>query len=317
MAVSTLNVSFTDLRTVTGRELGYGPAVSDWSSDAAAVTHVDNVVKTGLRRVYGAHDWNWLRVPTTITVWGSITGTISTVGGTGNKTITASASVFYPTCVGKTLVADTSENEYTVATYISGTQITVTADASADALDTFTITADGQYPMPDDFGGLDGEFFFQDGTSYHPLKIMGQAEVLRARAQTDMTGIPLFAAVRWVDSTNALFQACEVMMYPTPDAAYVLNYRYRKLPNALVTTTAEYPYGHSGFSELFRVACLAAAEEDRGIPAIHSARYQALLAEAIARDGRMTAQTLGTQADWRDNDFYERSGRTKYNGSLP
>lgn len=312
MAASTLNVSFSDLKSVTGRELGFTGTSGNWDAEQAA--DVAAVVNTALRRIYTAHDWNWLRIPTTLSLWGSITGTM-TVSGGSNTTVTADSSVFYPTVVGQTIVS--TNGSYTISAYTSGTVVTVSTNASADTGEDFTITATGNYRLPDDFGGIDGEMFFASGTSYAPVKIMGQADILRMRSQCDETGIPRCAAVRWTNSDSSTFQACELMVFPLPDQVYTMNWRYRKLPDALVATTNEYPFGHLSFSELFRTGCLAAAEEFKGVPGVHSARYQQLLAEAIARDGRMAAQTLGSPAFPYYDEYFERGGRVRYNGALP
>ena len=94
----------------------------------------------------GEYNWSFLSPRASMTLWATATGTMSV----STTTITAAAAAFYPSMIGHTLVADTSENEYTIDSYTSSKVVTVSADASTDNGDTFTITANGFYSLPDD-----------------------------------------------------------------------------------------------------------------------------------------------------------------------
>jgi hypothetical protein len=312
--MSTLMVTHDDLEKIVGWYLGYGRTVANWSTDQNDDVQVS--VDSGQRMVYNAHNWSFLEPTTTITVWGSITGTISAVNGTGNLTITASESVFYPTCVGHTLVTS-SENSYTIATYVSGTQITTTASALADNGDTFTITATGDYILPTDFGSFVGDLTHATGSGYHDIKRVSEAQIRSLRVGSDYSGTPKWVATQFMTTTLAADQRQEMLVYPKPDGDYVLSYKYRILPDKLVATTNEYPYGAETFSELIREACLAAAEQEVNEEAgIHTQKYQALLLRAVQLDGQNGADTLGVPRSASDvsNTCYRRGGICRYVG---
>lgn len=314
MSVSTLTTTYDEIVSSIGYKLGYGRTAASWSTDQSA--NVAAVLKSGLRRVYGAYDWKWLKIPTTITVWSSISGTISTVTGTGKNIITASTSVFYPTMVGKTLVSTAAS--YTISSYTSGTVVTVATDASADAGHAFTITGNGDFILPDDFGSIEGQFTHSTGSGYADIVVVGHQDLLSLRAASDWSGLPQWASIWYGDSDNSTDQKRYVSFHPTPDASYTLSYRYRKLPNLLVDSSNEYPFGCQPFSELIRVSCMAAAEEEvNEVPGVSAARYEQLLSEAIVKDGLMAAQTLGLpRSSWDGELPYERGGSVLYVGEL-
>ena len=64
MAESGLSVSYVEIRRAIGRFLGYGASPSGWTADQTA--EVDDHIKAGLRRFYGAHQWSFLRPQHTI-----------------------------------------------------------------------------------------------------------------------------------------------------------------------------------------------------------------------------------------------------------
>lgn len=59
MAESSLSVSYHELVRAVGRFLGYGADPSVWDQDQK--DEVDDHLKAGLRRFYGAHKWSFLR----------------------------------------------------------------------------------------------------------------------------------------------------------------------------------------------------------------------------------------------------------------
>lgn len=59
MAESSLSISYVELLRAIGRYLGYGADASGWSADQ--LSEVQDHIKTGLRRFYGAFQWSFLR----------------------------------------------------------------------------------------------------------------------------------------------------------------------------------------------------------------------------------------------------------------
>ena len=64
MAESSLSLGYPELLRAVGRFLGYGADNANWTTDER--TEVDDAIKSGLRRFYGAHKWSFLRPVTTI-----------------------------------------------------------------------------------------------------------------------------------------------------------------------------------------------------------------------------------------------------------
>lgn len=271
MAQSTLAITWADLMNDVGFFLGYqresNPAHPvRWTSDEADA--LNRYVKAGLRQFYippvlpderVSHEWSFLNPRASLTVWVTATGTMA-VGGTGNKTVTDSAnSPFYPSMVGKTLVADTSENEYAIEAYVSASVVTVTTDASADDGDTFTITANGSYRLPDEFGAILGDLTFDPGEGLYPaIPITSEVRIRKLIQASDSTGRPVGAAVTPVSAAGSSHQVFDLVVYPIPDADYVLHYRQMILANAM-TNSAGHPWGGAAHATTIRDSCLAAA----------------------------------------------------------
>jgi len=256
-------------------------------------------VRQGYHEFLLAHDWPFLNLTNTITVWNSITGTM-TVSGAGSTTITDSTnSPFYSTVIGHKLVADISGNEYTITGYTSTSVVTVSADASADTGDTFTITADGLYRMPDDFGSSVGDrmHWNDDDTSSQPVVYVRSGEISSMSQRSDTASIPRYAAFQPVSSDGTAGQRFDVRLYPIADSDYTLTYQYRPLPDKMVDTTAEYPYGGADATLVIRAACLAVAEDELDdTVGTRRLKYEKLLADLIRRINKNRPGNLGSTA---------------------
>jgi hypothetical protein len=228
-------------------------------------------VNEGYRRVLGGkdprhpesdgHAWSFLRPATTITIWPTTTTGAVTVGGAGDTTLTVIADTFYASMVGRTIVADTTENSYTIESYTSATEIAVDSDASADTGDTFTITADGTYALPDDFGGLVSPFVYtySSSESLNDLTEITPEKLDEYQRDDDDTDDPDYFTVvpRSIVSTG---QRWDVIFYRTPDTVRTLRYRYQRRADALTDSASVYPLGTPKFHQAVLYAALAAAE---------------------------------------------------------
>lgn len=269
---STASLTFDELANDVAWYLGYGREddidnPTNWTSDQKDT--VFRITRLGIRLVYTppvvvvggrpiSHQWRFLRPWTTLVAWKTATGTMS-VGGTGNKTITDNTNKpFYRSMVGATLTANTSWNKYTIESYISSSQITVDSDASADDGDTFRITATGDYQLDDQCAGIYGDIYFGDTTGYPPISIGSEGQIRLLRQSSISSGRPTRAAVR--AEANTTGQRFWLMLHPTPSSDYVL--RFRQVPAYHELGSGDYPLGGAMHAELFRAACLAAAERE-------------------------------------------------------
>lgn len=152
---------------------------------------------------------------------------------------------------------------------------------------TGTITvaaADDEYDLASDFGGAVETMMVAAGGNYRRLSRVSEIEILTLRGSDSRTGTPAYFAVSAVQPEVGAATTYAVLLYPTPDKAYNLVYRYGIYPD-LDGATAH--LGGAVHSEAVLEACLAAAEKtlrpELG-PGIHHQRFEKMLAAAVAAD---------------------------------
>jgi len=304
MAEAGLALGLADFQREAGRSLGLTGTAANWTTDEAA--KVDDVIHAALRgfiRADGKHLWSFLRPSRTLEVFGAASGLVSGVpvyDGLGESTITATAAKFYALMVGKTIVFGTSGNGYVISEYTSATVLAVTGDASGELTgDTFTIAADGNYDLPDDFGGIDDKLYFEPNQVYAPVWRRNEGQVLQLRAGALTTGQPRYYAVRVKPDYGATGQRWEILFYPVPDARYLLRYSGQVLQGKL-TAAKPYPLGGAAHAETIRKLVVAEAEaRNKVLGWIDSYKLaQAALAASVAEDRRFsTPDNLGQNSD--------------------
>lgn len=164
------------------------------------------------------------------------------------------------------------------------------------------------YDLPSDFASLIGDLYHRTtSTAYCPVPVRGEAMILRRRGESaQSSGKPQLAAVRPKATQGVIGQRHELLIWPTPDQAYSLNYRYRILPEAL-DSVRQYPYGGAAHAETIKAAVIAAAEEM--IDDMRGIRFQSFmerLAASISQDGQTMPDNLGYNADRSDWKHYRR-----------
>lgn len=287
MAESTSALKFDDLMAVTAERAGYGYR-ADQSAGLSAdeETEIELYVAEGYRDFLLSYDWSFTKPTATSVLWATtLSTTTMSVGGTGNKTITASAATFFATMIGHTIVSTNAS--YVIDGYTSSTVVTVTTDASADDTEAFQITADGSYRLPDDFGGLMTDVYFQaDEGRWVPLAGTGVAEVLELLQVSTSTGRPTVCAVEAITVSGTIGQRFDLLAWRIPDSDYTIRYQYQVLPDKLVASG--YPYGGARYAETIKYACLAAMERGKFQLADGPfvGNYNRLLALSIKADRR-------------------------------
>jgi hypothetical protein len=332
MAESTLTLGYGDLASEVALYLGYGTDYTAWSTNQTA--EVDRIVQTGYRRFLTAsvaakpYLWSFLTPDTTLTIWPTTTAKVSgapTYDGVAYSTVTATTAVFYPTMPGKAFVFATSGTSYTIHGYTSATVITVTGNASGETSgDSFTITADGNYDCPDDFGGMYGRFNFGADQAWSPIEERACNQISALRTGYTGTSAPRYFAVQVKPFVQTTGQRWEWMFFPAPDTAYTLNYMYNVLAQSLHRTLRPYPLGGMEHGETIKQCCLAQAElSQMRIAGDHCGLEQRMLAAAIRRDAeRMGPKTLGRMGDptGRNQGFpggaQSYASYVTYNGTL-
>jgi hypothetical protein len=297
------------LRRRVGDFLGKSLDPDDWSQND--FERICDIIDAGYRQFlhppvipgdHYPHSWSFLRPSTTLTLWGDVTGTMSGApsysSATSKSTITATTSVFYATMVGKVITFDDTENEYTITDYTSATAIKVSGDASGETSgDGFTVTADGDYQLSDDFGFLDGRLYFAaDDDAWRPMEVSPEGRVYSLR-QRDWTAsgngdFPEVAAIVPINSTgSAEGQRHNLSVWPTPvsGATMTLTYKYHALQNAL-TLSRPFALGGAAHFETLLSSCLAMAEdfmEDQRGP--KWARWMERLTASVGHDRHLVS----------------------------
>ena len=333
MPESTLTLKYDDLADAVSRFLGCG---DDFTAlDATTQARVDAFVQSGDRKLlyhamYGgkAHRWSFLRPTTTISVWGLLDGLLNGAPtySAPSSTLTAKAGSdpFYPSVVGRSISLTTSggvTTAYAITEYVSATQVKVAGDLSGIyvADNVWSIAATGDFRLPDNYGAIQGTLTHGSQVGYRALNIVGENQIRNMRQSGTSGGVPRCAAIIPVVSDGSAGQRFNLMVWPTPDAVYVLTYRYHALMNKL-STSNPYPLCGAKHSQTLLEACLSEAElsanDEQGV---HTAAYAALLAASIAMDQTDHApETLGYNGDLSDSGSPGCRGRSDhitYNGT--
>jgi hypothetical protein len=121
--------------------------------------------------------------------------------------------------------------------------------------------------------------------------------MMAMRQNNSTAGRPQFAAVHYKESDGSTGHRLEILLHPTPDAAYTLNYRYEAFASKL-TALAPYPLGGMKFSEVIIESCLSVAEQRaNGERGVHWESFGRLLVSAVAQDQKSGAKCFGQIGD--------------------
>lgn len=317
MSSSTLVLDYVGIATEVGHELGYGrdtivdppTACSIW--DTGQQLNVIQCIKRGCRQFYKppamvipgtnfrkAHRWRFLRPIASLNAWATDGATTIGTPSTTITFLTSSLAVYDPEMIGKSVVFTVSGNSYTITAVSAGaTNSTITVSSTAVAegsAKAFTITANGDYRLPDNIGGVDGQLFMATGTGWRPLESRDLSEVLSMRQELSITGVPRMFANQPRTSDGSADQFWSISLYPTPSETFVMSYRGIRLPNAL-TTASPYPFGGAEHSGTILASCLAMAEMVRF--GQHGPRWDEFMTELESSIGMDNAnfapQTIG------------------------
>ncbi|KKN83509.1 hypothetical protein LCGC14_0297470 [marine sediment metagenome] len=232
-----------------------------------------------------AHVWSFLRPKDTMTWWTTTTTGVGTI--TTNTTLTVAAATFYPSMVGATITSVTLETAYTISAYTSSKVVTLSADASADNGDTFTIAATGTYQLPDDFGGMVDDFVFDYSSAgpLHDLEEVSLARIDELQRNDSGTGESQYWAIMPRSLVLTASQKYDVIVYPTPSTTWTIRYRYQVLATVLTDATTVYLPGSPLFSQAAECAGLAEAELMTGhVHGVWEGRFAEAMEAAIDED---------------------------------
>jgi len=322
MAEATLSVAYEDLQKDVGQLLGYGRDTADtnrWTTDVT--TEVDEIIKAATRRFYNpglimgqgqpAHRWSFLRPLATIVVNADIAvDSDVTVTGEADGTVTATGGTpFFASLVGRSIVI-TGDATYTISGYTSSTVITVSTDASSASGATFSITTEGLYGLPDDFGGWGGSIVLSPDDNAGPrIQIVPDEHIRYLRQEgSDTVGTPRYASLLPRAFTPETGQRWDMRLWPTPDGEFTL--QYRKFIQYDKMAATHYVAGGPPAAEALRLCCRAEADARiNDATGQWEQRAQQALVNAIAWDRSNGPEFLGYNGDgsdgpmgWADRD---------------
>ncbi len=268
--MSALTCTFAELYADVADYLGYTRTESAWGVTRSA--EVKRYVNEGYRsflqgldpRTRRVHPWSFLRPQASMVWWADATGSTphgltGTTDGAGNSAtaVGTSTDLFHDSMIGHDLTFDVGS--YEIHSVTSGYTATVLGDATGETAGC-SVSADGRYSLPADFGGLLDPFNYDPDTT--PVRIVQRTPAVLHRNRAGMgdeTGWPREWAIQARTFAGAYGQRYEVTVNPAPASDYTLYYRYRVNPDAM-GTSAEYPYGGPMHANTLRACALAEAE---------------------------------------------------------
>lgn len=164
-----------------------------------------------------------------------------------------------------------------------------------------TVASTYLYDMPAAFGSMIGDLVYDEDEDVH--RIIEQTTpgmIDRNRAVNDYEGRPYLFALRpkTVGMTSA--QTTELMLYPTPDAAYGIVYHYHAKVGQLSETNSYMLGGQAHFETILQSCRDVAATRYKDDP---GGREHGLFLErlraSVEADRRLSPKTLGMNNDGR------------------
>lgn len=328
MAESTLTEAYADFRRHIGRFLGYGRNADDWTADE--IQDVADILESGLRQFYSpppvngrpSHNWSFLRPAGSLTLAAPYTtGTIAIATGV----VTLTGGTWPSNAADQELTV--SGTTYAVASRDSGTQITLTNAAATAAAGTSYSLSQDLYDLPDDFGVLAGDVYYQTGFDrvWPSLQQVAESNIRKMKEDGRRNfGEPLYFAIVPKAHDATVGTRWQMLIHPAPDSSRILTYRYRVNADAL-TSSNIYPHGGMVHAETMKQSCLAIAEQEKeGTAGIHTRRFEQMLAASIQRDQETATPNLGQsggRASESAADYFEvfgnTSGYTLIDGRIP
>jgi len=257
---------------------------SGFSADQTS--DIDWCIADGLRRVYAAHTWSFLRPVKEITTTapyatGTVTiasGVVTLVGGT------------FPSWAGLGVLKIDSDY-YDVDTRDGDTQITLVDTSVTEAVATSYELGRPEYDLPTGFEAIEGDLTYEPGQSdfYPPIRQRDDGQILRWQQDDPYHDRPIYYGIRTVEFDPTLGSKRRLTLYPTPDAAYVIKARMKLRPT-MIDETNVYVIGGETLAQLFIEACLAAAERNYDEQnSRHTEQLEVMLPLAIRQDLEITS----------------------------
>jgi hypothetical protein len=310
-----LSSTYEDLRKTIGNYLGLSLDPDDW--DDGDVERIEMIIKRGLRQFYFspplnpdelAYEWNFLKPIATLTTIDSYSeGTIEVSSGV--CTLTDGVWPNWAATNGELTIGTT---KYAITKRTDETHLEVVGDDVVAGTD-YSLSHNGNYDLPDDFGGIEGPMTFDDTEHKPPIKVVGEGMIRDLRGGQTARSFPCCVAIRPKETDGTAEQGFEAMFFPIPDNIYTLYYRKIILPD-MIDSQNDHPYGGIMHADTIEASCLAAAEfQEDGVQGPMYQNFLQRLAASIGKDKAMCPDYFGYNADNSDGAVNEKRSRSGTN----
>ena len=159
------------------------------------------------------------------------------------------------------------------------------------------------YELPDDFGSLKGPMHYAPGSAvlYPNVEEVSESQIEQLRQAGDHTGRTRYFAIRPLMHGEFRGTRYEILLYPVPDQAYTLHYRYEVNPRFIVSEK-EHPLGGQPHAQTILESCLSCAEmHTQSGSQVHGMEFIKCLQASVSYDRMLAApDTLGRDYDGSD-----------------
>ena len=167
-----------------------------------------------------------------------------------------------------------------------------------------TVADTSDYTLPASFGGMNGPLTYASGDNrWNAIDITNEHRIrrLRQRDFSTLTSHPISAAIRARASDGSDGQRFELLLWPTPNKAYTLSYKYHAL-QAKLSASNPYPLGGEAHAETILESCLAITEQRlENNAGVHTQKFAERLAASVSFDLQTYApEYMGYNGDKSD-----------------
>ena len=140
------------------------------------------------------------------------------------------------------------------------------------------------YDLPADYNGMISWPTFPAGSNKRILERNSEEDIVTLYAKNDVSGVPVYCAVRAKDTAYNALTSYELLVYPRPLEAGTLSFRYTLDPPMLADDN-QIPLGGAQLSLALLEGCLSEAEKTLGdTEGLHYKKFQEALARCIQYD---------------------------------
>jgi hypothetical protein len=156
-----------------------------------------------------------------------------------------------------------------------------------------TTSGTWQYELPSDFSSIVQSFQFTADKHYPPLEERSLNQIMEMRSVNAFNKWPEFYAIHPDKYDKTVGQRWLLSLYPTPDSAFTLWYRYTVNVDKLENDD-DIPAGGVEYSRTLLQLCLAEAElQKEGTAGVHNAEASRMLADSIQKSKQTRPHNLG------------------------